>query len=166
MTNYTTVFGSLKDYQKGEIEIIDDNPKYYTFSNVFEVASKSAPYEKVVVAKNLQYIIEAIRAEGTSGWYAADHDEFAVVMDGQVEVDLVKLDDPAAVVPAGKEGAVSVKGEPKGKKMGMIKLGRGHQALLPKGAAYRFRAKQPACMIQQTMIGDLSVEKWSEICYT
>lgn len=166
MTNYTTVFGSMDDYEKGSIEIIDDNPKVYTFSNVFEVANESAPYEKVVVAKNLQYIIEAIRAEGTSDWYAADHDEFAVVMDGNVEVDLVKLDDPAAVVAAGKEGAVKVNGEPQGKKMGLIKLGRGHQALLPKGAAYRFRAEKPSCMIQQTILGDLSVEKWADICYT
>lgn len=166
MTTYTTEFGSLDDFEKGSIEIIDDNPKYYTFSNVFEVASNSAPYEKVVVAKNLQYIIEAIRAEGTSGWFAADHDEFAVVMDGNVEVDLVKLDDPAAVVAPGKEGAVSVAGEPQGRKMGVIKLGRGHQALLPKGAAYRFRSEKPACMIQQTILGDLSVEKWADICYT
>lgn len=165
MTTYTTEFGSLKDFQKGHIEIIDDDPKVYTFSNIFDVASRSAPYEKVVVAKNLQYVIEAIRAEGTSGWYAADHDEFVVVMDGKVEVDLVKLDNPA-VVPKGKDGAVAISGEPRGKKMGLIKLGRGHQALLPRGAAYRFRAAAPACMIQQTILGDLSIERWSEICYT
>lgn len=166
MTSYTTEFGSLKDFQKGHIEIIDDDPKVYTFSNIFEVAATSAPYEKVVVAKNLQYVIEAIRAEGASGWYAADHDEFVVVMDGKVEVDLVKLDNPAAVVPAGKEGAIAISGEPKGRKMGVIKLGRGHQALLPKGAAYRFRAAKPACMIQQTILGDLSIERWVDICYT
>jgi hypothetical protein len=165
MTTFTTVFGSMNDYEKGAIEIIDDDPRVYTFSNVFDVANSSMPYEKVVVAKNLQYTIEAIRAEGTSDWYAADHDEFTVVMDGTVEVDLVKLDDPAAVVEPGKEGAVRVKGEPKGRRMGLIKLGRGHQALLPKGAAYRFRANEPACMMQQTILGDLSVEKWADICY-
>ena len=165
MTQYRTVFGSMNDYQKGHIEIINDDPKVYTFSNVFEVANQSAPYEKVVVAKNLQYVIEAIRAEGESDWYVADHDEFAVVMDGEVEVDLVKLDSPEDVVPSGKEGAVKVGGEPQGKRMGLIKLRHGHQALLPKGAAYRFRASQPSCMIQQTVQGDLSVEKWADICY-
>lgn len=165
MTAYTTRFGSLQDFQKGEIEIINDNPKNFAFSNVFEVASKSAPYEKVVVAKNLQYVIEAIRAEGTSPWYTADHDEFAVVMDGAVDVELVKLDDPAAAVAPGTSGAVLVKGEPAGKRMGRIKLGHGHQALLPKGAAYRFHAAKVSCMIQQGILGALSVEKWADICY-
>lgn len=164
MTQYRTVLGSLNDFEKGSIQIINDNPKNYAFSNFFEVANKSSPYEKVVVAKNLQYVIEAIRAEGESPWYACDHDEFAVVMDGEVEIDLVKLDNAESVVPPGKEGAVRVEGEPQGPKMGLIKLRRGHQALLPKGAAYRFRAAKPSCMIQQTIIGDLSVEKWADIC--
>lgn len=165
MTKYNTQFGSLKDFEKGSIEIIDDDPKVYTFSNVFDVAEKSAPYEKVVVAINMKYVIEAIRAEGESAWYSANHDEFAVVMDGKVEVDLVKLDDPQSVVEAGKEGAVKIEGEPKGKKMGLVKLGHGHQVLLPKGAAYRFRAASPSCLLQQTMLGDLSVQKWADICY-
>ena len=42
MTFHTTL-GSLDKYEKGHIEIINDNPKYYTFSNVFEVAGKSNP---------------------------------------------------------------------------------------------------------------------------
>ena len=165
MSVYSTRFGSLKQYEKGKIEIINDDPRNYAFSNVFEVASKSAPYEKVVVGKNLQYVIEAIRAEGTSPWYAADHDEFVVVMDGNVEVELVKLTNASAVVAPGTVGAVLVKGEPVGNRMGRIKLGRGHQALLPKGAAYRFKAEQPSCMIQQGILGALSVEKWADICY-
>lgn len=165
MSIYSTQFGSLNDFRKGDIEIIDDDPKVYTFSNVFDVASRSAPYEKVLVAKNLQYVIEAIRAEGSSPWFVADHDEFVVVMDGQVELDLLKLDAPAAAVAPGTTGAVALDGEPKGRKMGLVKLGRGHQALLPKGAAYRFRAAAPACMIQQTLQGALSIEKWADICY-
>ena len=165
MTVYRTTFGSLDNHRKGDIEIINDDPKVYTFSNVFEVASMSAPWEKVIVAKNLQYVIEAIRAEGTSGWQAADHDEFVVVMDGQVEVDLVKLDDPAGAVPPGTEGSVAIDGEPTGRKMALIRLGHGHQAILPRGAAYRFRAATPSCMIQQTMAGALSVEKWADICH-
>ena len=165
MTAYHTVFGSLNNYEKGTIEIINDNPKYYVFSNVFEVASKTRPYEKTAVAKNLEYVIEAIRAEGASPWMACSHDEFCVVMDGEVTVEYVKLDNPESVAPAGKDGTVLVKGEPKGKRMGTIKLKRGHQALLPKGAAYRFVANRPSVMIQQTLKGDLTVEKWVEICY-
>lgn len=160
-----TVFGSLNDYVKGDLEIIDDDPKHYAFSNVFEVASKSKPYEKVVVGMNLGYVLEAVRAEGTSPWFAAAHDEFAIVLDGQVEVSLVKLDDPDAIAPPGKQGTVLVKGEPAGRKMGWIKAGKGHQVLLPKGAAYRFSAAQPGVMLLQTILGDLSVQKWAEICY-
>lgn len=165
MTQFVTRFGSLNNYEKGNIEIINDNPKNYAFSNVFEVASNSKPYEKVAVGKNLEYVIEAIRAEGTSGWMAASHDEFCIVMDGDVTVELVKLEDPQSVAPAAKEGTVAVAGEPKGRKMGTIRLGRGHQALLPKGAAYRFVSAKPSVMIQQTIVGDLTVQKWADICY-
>ena len=165
MTQFLTRFGSLNNYEKGNIEIINDNPKNYTFSNVFEVASHSQPYEKVAVGKNLEYVIEAIRAEGTSGWMAASHDEFCIVMDGDVTVELVKLEDPQTVAPAAKEGTVAVAGEPRGRKMGTIRLGRGHQALLPKGAAYRFISTKPSVMIQQTIVGDLTVQKWADICY-
>jgi hypothetical protein len=162
MTEFQTVFGSLKDYTKGELQIINDNPKYYTFSNVFDVANRSKPYEKVVVAMNLEYVIETLRAEGTSDWYTAAHDEFCIVMDGEVEVELVQLEAP---VTAGK-GSVKVSGEPKGRKMGWMKLKRGHQGLLPHGAAYRFKAKTVGVMLMQTIKGSLSVEKWAEICYT
>src|SRR3954470_1047071 len=94
MSSQRTFFGSLQNYQKGGVEIIDDDPKRYAFSNVFEVASKSKPYEKVAVGKNLKYVIEAVRAEGTSPWFAASHDESALVMDGNVEVHFVKPDQP------------------------------------------------------------------------
>ena len=66
MSEYVTEFGSLNDFKKGGVEIIDDDPKNYVFSNVFEVARASAPYERVAVGKNFEYVIEAVRAEGTS----------------------------------------------------------------------------------------------------
>ena len=163
MSHYTTVFGSLKKYEKGTLSIINDNPKYYCYSNVFEVASKSKPWEKVAVAKNLEYVIETIRAEGTSDWFTAGHDEFVVVLDGEVSVSFVELAD-ASAVPAGKDGTVKLSGAPAGKKMGRIHLKRGHQALLPKGSAYQFTATNPSVMIQQTIVGDLTVQKWAEIC--
>src|SRR5215471_18320824 len=96
MADYTTVFGSLDNYRKGGIDIIDDNPKNYVFSNIFEVASKAKPYERIAVAKNFEYVIEAVRAEGTSPWFTCGHDEFALCMDGRIEVHLVKLAKPAA----------------------------------------------------------------------
>lgn len=164
MTQYQTRFGSLQDFDKGGVEIVDDDPKNYVFSNVFDVASRSAPYERVAVAKNFEYIIEAVRAEGTSGWYAADHDEFALCMDGEIEVHLVKLATPAA--EPGSKGAVAIEGMPDGRKMGRLVLRRGHQGLLPKGAAYRFHADQPAAMMIQTIEGPVTVQKWAEICQT
>ena len=163
---FQTVFGSLHDYTKGELQIIDDDPKNYAFSNVFDVAAKSQPYEKVVVAINLGYVLEALRAEGTSAWYAASHDEFAIVMDGDVEVELLKLDAPDSIAPASKRGSVLAGERPAGKKMGTVRCKRGHQVLLPKGAAYRFKALATGVILLQTVEGELSVQKWRDICYT
>ena len=164
MNDFKTVLGSLDNFQKGELEIINDNPKYYTFSNIFDVANRSAPYEKVVVAKNLEYVIEAVRTEGISPWYTCSHDEYVWVQDGNVLIDLVKLDDAERHAPLDVEGTVLLEGEPSGPKMGWIKLGKGHQALLPKGSAYRFTADSAGVLMQQTIHGSLTVEKWAEIC--
>ncbi|MBB6096482.1 hypothetical protein HNQ60_005404 [Povalibacter uvarum] len=165
-TEFHTVFGSLSDFQRGELEIINDNPKNYVFSNIFDVATRSRPYEKVVVAINLGYVLETLRAEGNSGWFAAAHDEFAIVMDGEVDVELLKLDSPDAVVAPQTRGSVAIEGTPAGRKMGWVKCRRGHQVLLPRGAAYRFKATRPGVILLQTVEGALSVKKWGEICYT
>ncbi|HUJ87526.1 MAG TPA: hydroxyquinol 1,2-dioxygenase [Burkholderiales bacterium] len=159
---HPTYFASLEKWQKGHAEIISGDVKHYVFSNMFDVASRSRPYEKVVVGKNLEYVLEALRAEGASPWFACGHDEFAVCMDGEIEVEFVKLDAPAA--GPDKNGAVLVKGEPKGRKMGRVRLRRGHQALLPAGSAYRFSAAKKGVLMLQTILGDLSVQKWAEIC--
>jgi hypothetical protein len=164
MTQYQTRFGSLQDYEKGRVEIVDDDPKNYVFSNIFEVASKASPYERVAVGKNFEYVIEAVRAEGISGWYTADHDEFALAMDGEIEVHLVKLDRPAAA--PGSEGAILLDGMPEGRKMGRLVLKRGHMGLLPKGSAYRFQAEKPGAIMIQTLLGPVTVQKWAEICQT
>ena len=157
-----TRFGSLDNYEKGGVQVINDDPRNYAFSNIFEVASKSDPYEKVAVGKNLKYVLEAIRAEGTSPWFAASHDEAAIVMDGEVEIRLVKLEEK--LVAEDREGTTMLEGNPKGKKMGYIVARRGHMALLPKGAAYQFHAAKPGVILLQTIRGDLTAEKWKEIC--
>ncbi len=161
-----TRFGSLKDFQKGGVELIDDDPRNYVFSNVFEVAATSPAYERVAVAKNFEYVIEAARAEGTSGWYACAHDEFVLCMDGELEVHLVKLADPAAAVDPSSQGAHGLDGLPEGRKMGRLVLSRGHMGLLPKGSAYRFSAAQPAVMMIQTIEGPSTVQRWADICQT
>ena len=164
---YKTVFGSLDHYEKGGVQVIDDNIRHYAFSNCFEVASKARPYERVVFGINQIYVMEVLRAEGTSPWFTCAHDEFALCMDGQVEVHLVQLDASQRVADADKNGAVRVEGEPRGPKMGWMKLSRGHQALLPKGSAYQFRnGGKPGVLVVQTCKGECSVERWAEICQT
>jgi hypothetical protein len=54
---------------------------------------------------------------------------------------------------------------PAGKPMGYVLLKRGHQCLLPVGTAYRFEASRPGVILQQTIKGPLSVEKWADICF-
>lgn len=163
---YSTQFGSLAAYEKGGVIVIDDNPKNYVFSNVFEVAARSQPYERVAVAKNFEYVIEAARAEGLSAWSAANHDEFVLCMDGEVEVHLVKLDEIAAAIDPDVDGAQPLQNDPEGRKMGRLVLRRGHMGLLPRGAAYRFAAEAPAAMLFQTIEGPLTVQRWAEFCQT
>ena len=164
--NYHTHFGSLKSYEKGRVQPIDDDVKHYAFSNCFEIANTSKPYEKVVFGQNQIYVLETLRAEGASPWYTCAHDEFALSMDGDVEIHLIKLEAAPTVKDENKNGAVLVQGEPKGIKMGWMKIKRGHQALLPKNTAYQFKSTQPGVLILQTCKGDLSVEKWADICQT
>ena len=165
MAPHRTRFGSLAHYDKGGVEVIKDDPRNYVFSNVFEVASKAKPYEKVAVGKNIEYVIEAIRAEGTSGWRVAAQDEFALVMDGEIEVRLVKPDDPS-LVPPGSHGSIPLAATPTGKKMGRVRARRGHMTLLPAGAAYQFHAGHPSVILLQTLAGRDTVERWAQICQT
>lgn len=165
MATYTTRFGSLESYEKGGVEVIRDDPKNYVFSNMFEVAARSKPWEKVAVGMNIEYVLEVIRAEGTSPWRAPGHDEFALVMDGEVEVRLVKLGDPS-VVPPNTSGSIGLQGEPAGKKMGTIRARRGHMSLLPVGSAYQFQADKPSVILLQTIAGQDTLFRWGEICQT
>lgn len=165
-TAYTTSFGSLEKFEKGSVQNIDDDVRHYAFSNCFEIASKARPYERVVFGQNQIYVLECLRAEGASPWATCAHDEFALVMDGEVEIHLVQLDAEQVVPDPEHNGAVLVKGEPRGKTMGWMKLKRGHQALLPKNTAYQFRSARPGVVVLQTCKGELSVERWAEICQT
>lgn len=162
MKKYVTKFGSLDHYEKGGVDVISDEPKHYVFSNMFEVASNARPWEKVAVGKNMEYVLEVIRAEGTSEWRTAAHDEFPLVLDGEVKVELVKLASPA--VPADKGGSVRLAGEPVGAAMGHLVLRRGHMGLLSANCAYRFSAKNPSVILLQTILGDDTIQRWAEIC--
>jgi hypothetical protein len=163
---YATRFGSLESYEKGSVEIIADDPKNYAFSNIYEVASTSGPYEKVVVGMNREYVLEAIRTEGISGWRTAAHDEFALVMDGAVEIHFVKIDDPRSHTAQDDQGSVAIDGDPPGAPMGFVRAGKGHMVLLPADCAYQFTAESPGVVLLQTIKGPDSVERWADICLT
>ena len=158
---YNTQIGSLDSYEKGVIELKDDLRKY-AFSNIFEVAGAAAPFERVAVVRNLEYVAEVIRVEGESPWYAAPHDEFVVVMGGEVTFNFIQLE--ADQVPDHAGGAVQLGARPNGPAMGRVVARRGHQVLLPKGAAYQLASPSPAVALIQTMGGPETVQRWSEIC--
>ena len=158
-----TLFGSLNSFNKGSIEIISGKPEHYAMSNVFEVAGDASPYEKIVVGKNLKYVIETLRAEGISPWFSASHDEFVVALDGEIDVHFIKPAD-GPLVDASIEGSVRLDSNPAGQTMGRVRLRRGHQALLPAHSAYRFDAMTTGVLLMQTILGRHSVEKWADIC--
>ena len=67
------------------------------------------------------------------------------------------------LVDAQTEGSVRLEGQPSGQSMGHVRLRRGHQALLPAGAAYRFEAdNRRAAGADHPRAA--SVEKWADIC--
>ena len=135
MSQAVTVFGSLKDYTKGTIELVSGEARHYVFSNIFEVASKSRPYERVVVGKNLEYVQEVMRAEGVSPWFACGHDEFALCMDGEVTVEFVKLKTPPAAASSSR--SAKKRSSPACGSLSPTGLGRGHEP-----GSYRFRVAQ------------------------
>lgn len=161
---YQTQFGSLDHYVKGTVEVIDDDPRNYVFSNIFEVAAQSRPYERVAVAKNFEYVIEAVRAEGVSPWYTANHDEFVLCMCGEIEVQLATLDVADSGVDSKVQGSQALSAPPVGRRMGRLVLRQGHMGLLPRGSAYQFRTTAAAVALMQTIEGPLTVQKWSQIC--
>ena len=161
----TTVFGSIDSYNKGGVEITgNEDARDYLFSNMFEVAGNAEPWERIVIARNLENTIEVIRAEGDSPWYICSHDETALLMQGSMEARFIKPADGGLVPPGEKEGSVKLAGQPEGRDMGHIKATRGHLVLLPAGAAYRFCTGELSVILLQTLLGDESVEKWAEIC--
>jgi hypothetical protein len=160
---YVTRLASLNDYEKGRVEIIDDNPKNYAFSNIFEVASHAKPFEQIAVARNFEYVLEAVRVEGTSGWRACAHDQSALVLDGEVEFTLRTLTD-GQDLPAG--GSTSITADATGAPVGRIVARRGHLTLLPAGRAYRFGSSRPTVLLIQTVAGADTQFRWADICQT
>lgn len=160
-----TRFASMDDYTKGSVEIIgQDAAPRYLFSNMFEVAKQSRPWERVVVAKNLEFTIECARAEGDSPWFICAHDETCLVMQGEMEIHFIAVSDANTKPAADSSGACRLPGAPAGAKMGHVALERGHMALLPANAAYQIRARSIGVVLLQSIEGAESVQRWAAIC--
>ena len=160
---YVTRLASLDNYEKGGVEVINDDPKNYAFSNIFEVASRAKPFEQIAVGKNFEYVLEVVRVEGISGWRACSHDQSALVLDGEVEFTLRTLGGSESL-PA--NGSVGIAEEATGVAMGRVIARRGHLTLLPAGRAYRYAASRPAALLIQTVEGPDTQYRWAEICQT
>ena len=166
LSRFATRFGSLAAFEKGRVEVVDDDPRHYAFSNMFEVASRARPWEQVAVGLNRQYVLEVIRAEGTSDWRICRHDQSALVMDGRVVFELCQPDRDQQG-PADHDGSVALPGgTPGGPRMGRVTAGHGHLVLLPAGAAYRMLAEEVGVVLVQTIQGPDTVFRWEEICQT
>lgn len=167
LSRFMTRFGSLGSFERGRVEVVDDDPRHYAFSNMFEVASTSRAWEQVAVGLNRQYVLEVVRAEGTSGWRVCGHDQSVLVMDGHVTVELAQ---PGAdqLPPEGQQGSIRLPGGgvPGGGRMGRVVAGRGHLVLLPAGAAYRMVARGVGVVLVQTIQGPDTVFRWQDICQT
>jgi hypothetical protein len=160
---YVTRLASLDSYEKGAVEVIDDDPKNYAFSNIFEVASHARPFEQIAVAKNFEYVLEAVRVEGTSGWRGCVHDQSALVLDGEVEFTFRTRAEESALPELGSVGLTE---EATGTPMGRVTARRGHLTLLPAGRAYRYASATPAVILIQTAEGADTQYRWAEICQT
>ncbi|MGR8949906.1 MAG: hydroxyquinol 1,2-dioxygenase [Gammaproteobacteria bacterium] len=160
-----TIFATTDNYVKGGVEITGkEDPSHYLFSNMFDVAAHAKPWERIVVAKNLEFTIECMRAEGESPWFACAHDETALVMQGSLSMHFLQPSEAEILPPADKDGAVVLAAKPAGAKMGHVKATRGHLTLLPANAAYQFQANEISVVLIQSVLGDVSVEKWADIC--
>lgn len=157
-----TAFASLEQFEHGRLDLVDDDGRRYAFSNLFAVAADAPPYRKIAVAQNFEYVLEAVRAEGASDWWASPHDEFALVMDGAVAVELLDPSEPACD-PSGR-GAIRLGVPPAGQPMGRVVARRGHMVLLPAGRCYRFLAERPSVILLQTIAGPHTEYRWREIC--
>jgi hypothetical protein len=84
-------------------------------------------------------------------------------MDHNVEVHFMELGDTSKIDDE-QDGSFKLTAQPLGKKIGMVTLSRGHMAMLPEKTAYQFRAAKPSTLLLQTILGQESLERWTEIC--
>ena len=83
-------------------------------------------------------------------------------MEGEVTFNFIKLQDDQ--IPGHEGGAARLGARPNGPAMGRVVARRGHQVLLPQGAAYQLCSAAVSVVLVQTVAGPETVERWAEIC--
>lgn len=150
---------SMEKYTKGSLLLIDDKPIRYAMSNIYDIgATWPNAYERVVIGKNGQYVLACFRAEGEDkSWWYMPHDEYLVLVEGEVRVDYVE---PRDEIEAGPHAKVS------GTDMGHMVLRDGSLASLPARVAYRMRAPRKSLLLLQTKHNPWLTYAWEKICLT
>jgi len=149
--------GSMENYTKGSLLLIDDKPLNYAMSNVYEIgATWPKAYDRVVVAKNGPYVIACLRAEGEDRqWWYMPHDEYALLVEGELRVEYVE---PRDELTPGPHRNVA------GTEMGHMVLRDGSLASLPARVAYRMRAPKKSLVLLQTKHSPWLTYAWEDIC--
>jgi hypothetical protein len=147
----------MERYEKGKLLLINDRPIRYAMSNIFEIgATWPKPYDRVAVGKNGPYVIACFRAEGEDPrWWYMPHDEYALLVEGEVRVDYVE---PRDQIEEGPHRDVS------GTSMGHIILRDGGLASLPAHVAYRMRGLRKSLVLLQTKDSPWVNYAWETIC--
>ncbi len=151
--------GSMEQYTKGSLLLINDRPIRYAMSNIYEIgATWPKSYDRVVIGKNGPYVLASFRAEGEDpSWWYMPHDEYALLVEGELRVDYVE---PRDELGAGPHTRVS------GTEMGHMVLRDGSLASLPARVAYRMRAARKSLVLLQTKHNPWLTYAWDRICLT
>lgn len=149
----------MEKYTKGNLLLLNDKPIRYAMSNIYEIgATWPKAYDRVVVGKNGPYVIACFRAEGEDRtWWYMPHDEYALVVEGEVRVDYVEPRDEFAPGPHPKVS---------GTDMGHIVMRDGSLASLPARVAYRMKASRKSLMLLQSKHSEWLTYAWEKICLT
>lgn len=150
---------TMDKYTKGHLLLIDDKPLRYAMSNIYEIgATWPKAYDRVVIGKNGPYVLACFRAEGDDpSWWYIPHDEYALLVEGEVQVDYVE---PRDSLEPGPHKSVS------GTEMGHMVLRNGSLASLPARVAYRMRAHRKSLILLQTKHSPWLTYAWEKICLT
>jgi hypothetical protein len=138
MATYTTTFGSLDDYEKGGVEVINDDPRPTSSRTCSRSRATPKPYEKVAVAKNMEYVLETIRAEGTSRVAGHPARRVRARHRRHRRVELLDPTDPRRP-RCGRLDRVD--GEPDGTRMGRSRR-RAGTGVAAAGRCYRFHCRR------------------------